>query len=120
MFKTLIIEDEALAANRLVMLIERYDNRIEVVAKLPSVHSAVRWFLEHPMPDLVFMDIHLEDGPSISILNQTLISAPVIFITAFEDELLKTCDVNYFACLTKPVSQDDLAAVLDNFKQLTL
>ncbi|AEE52049.1 LytR/AlgR family response regulator transcription factor [Haliscomenobacter hydrossis] len=118
MFKILIIEDEALSANRLAMLIERYDKNIEVVAKIPSVRSAVRWFLVHPMPDLVFMDIHLEDGPSIAILNQTLISAPVILTTAFEDELLKVYPVNYFACLPKPVSNDELTEVLDHFKRL--
>jgi two-component system response regulator LytT len=120
MFKILIIEDETLAANRLAMLVNRYDSSIEVVAKLPSVHSAVRWFLEQPMPDLVFMDIHLEDGPSLSILNQTSISAPIIFITVFEDEILRNSNANHFACLTKPVNQDDLTAVLDNIRQQIL
>lgn len=120
MFKILIIEDEALSANRLAMLIERYNKNIEVVAKIPSVRSALQWFIEHPMPNLIFMDIHLEDGPSIAILNQTLISAPVIFTTAFEDELLKAYPVNYFACLSKPVNQDELAEVLDHFKHLSL
>lgn len=120
MLKTLIIEDEALAANRLAMLIARYDKRIEVAAKLPSINAALQWFRAHPMPDLVFLDIHLEDGLSIAILKQIPISAPVIFTTAFKDDLLKIHNIDYFACLPKPVNQHDLAAALDSFKQLAL
>lgn len=120
MFKILILEDEALSAHHLANLIARYDKNMEVVAKLPSIHAALQWFSEHPMPDLIFMDIHLEDGSSIAVLKQTAVSAPVIFTTAFEGELLKTCDVHYFACLPKPISKDGLAEVLNNFKQLML
>lgn len=117
MFRTVIIEDESLAAKRLEVLIKRYHNSIEIVAKLPSIKHAVQWFLEHPMPDLVFMDIHLEDGLSFAITEQVQITSPVILTTAFDDELIKAFKAGYFACLLKPINKDDLAAALDKFRQ---
>lgn len=117
MFRTVIIEDESLAASRLEMLIKRYHNSIEIVAKLPSIKLAVQWFQEHPMPDLVFMDIHLEDGLSFAIAEQIQLTAPVILTTAFDDELIKAFKARYFAYLLKPINKEDLAAVLDKLGQ---
>lgn len=117
MFKTVIIEDETLATRKLEMLVKKYNNSIEIVAKLPSIKLAVQWLREHPTPDLVFMDIHLEDGLSFAITEQVEMQAPIILTTAFDDELIKAFKANYFACLLKPINKEDLAAVLDKFGQ---
>ncbi len=77
--KVVIIEDETLAAKRLEGLIKQYDSTIEVLATLTSIKNVVKWFTTNPSPDLLFMDIHLDDGLAFTIFEQTEINTPVIF-----------------------------------------
>ena len=66
----LIIEDEQLAARRLESMILSYDPAIKVLAKLESVEASVEWFENNVHPDLIFLDIHLEDDLSFAILDR--------------------------------------------------
>ncbi|MDL2326418.1 DNA-binding response regulator, partial [Bacteroidales bacterium OttesenSCG-928-A14] len=62
--KTLIIEDEHVMAQTLKGMIEVEAPDLEIVGILQSIEESVDWLLHNPMPDLLFMDIHLADGPS--------------------------------------------------------
>ena len=88
--KVVIIEDENFAALRLKKMILEYNPDISIVAELESVAESVKWFKSNPEPDLIFLDIHLEDDLSFAIFDQVSISSPVIFTTAF-DEYAITC-----------------------------
>lgn len=118
MFNVMIIEDEALAANRLEMLIKRCDKDFNIISKLASIKATVQWFGEYTAPDLIFMDIHLEDGLSFAILEQIPIAVPIILTTAFDDEFVKSFKTRYFDYLLKPINKEDLALVLEKFKRL--
>lgn len=117
-----IIEDEAPTARQLERMLKKYDSTLHVVAHLPSVTEAVSWFSQsgrgQPLPDLIFMDIHLEDGLAFSIFEQVQLSLPVIFTTAYEEYMIKAFKVNSIDYLLKPVDYDELAAALDKFKTL--
>jgi two-component system, LytTR family, response regulator LytT len=113
MFKVVVIEDERLAANRLETLLKNIDPSIEVVAILPSIRTSVAWLQQHPPPDLLLVDIHLEDGMSFSIFQQVACPAPVIFITAFEERPFPHVDITYMGWLNKPIHQDELAAAVE-------
>jgi len=67
----LIIEDEQLAARRLESMVLAYDPEIKVMAKLESVEDSVEWFKNNTHPDLIFLDIHLEDDLSFVIFDST-------------------------------------------------
>lgn len=116
--KVVIIEDEQLTAQRLESLLKKYDTDIEILAVLPSVKESVEWFTGHENPDLVFMDIHLEDGQSFSIFEQINLELPVIFTTAYDDYMIRAFKVNSIDYLMKPVNYDELAAAIDKFKRL--
>lgn len=118
-----IIEDEAPTARQLERMLKKYDSAIQVVAQLPSVSEAVAWFSQPvsnqaPRPDLVFMDIHLEDGLAFSLFEQVTLTIPIIFTTAYEEYMIKAFKVNSVDYLLKPVDFDDLAAAVDKFKAL--
>ncbi|MFN8342895.1 MAG: LytTR family DNA-binding domain-containing protein [Cyclobacteriaceae bacterium] len=114
-----VIEDERLTADRLIALIKQYDATIKVLARLSSVAESLAWFNATPPPvDLVFMDIHLEDGDSFQLISQLPLTTPIIFTTAFDDYMLKAFKVNSVDYLLKPIHYDDLAAALDKFRQL--
>lgn len=115
--KVVIVEDERLAVDRVKGFLEKYDAQIEVLVDLPSVKEGVRWFSSHPFPDLIFLDIHLEDGQSFGIFEQVAIECPVIFITAFDEYLIKAFKLNSVDYLLKPVNFQELSQALDKFKK---
>ena len=57
----LIIEDEILAAEKLERLLLDLDSTIEVVGKLQSVLETINWLHSNPNPELILMDIQLDD-----------------------------------------------------------
>lgn len=114
-----IIEDESLTAKRLESLLQKYDPTIHVLAKLPSVAEAVDWFNEpHPSVELVFMDIHLEDDLGFRIFEQTSLTTPVIFTTAYDEYMIQAFKVNSIDYLLKPINYDELVAAIEKFKAL--
>lgn len=118
--KVVIVEDERLAVDRVKGFLEKYDAQIEVLADLPSVKKAIDWFSSHPFPDLILLDIHLEDGQSFGIFEQISIDCPVIFITAFDEYLIKAFKLNSVDYLLKPVNFQELSQSLNKFKKYHL
>ncbi|HUX95780.1 MAG TPA: LytTR family DNA-binding domain-containing protein [Bacteroidales bacterium] len=114
--KTLIIEDEPLAAERLEELIINCDPAIEVIGSCDSVKRSVKWFMENPMPDLLFLDIQLGDGLSFEIFDQVDVDCPVIFTTAFDAYAIEAFKLNSIGYLLKPVKPDELKSVIEKYK----
>ncbi len=103
----LIIEDEAIAADRLESRLKDIDPTYRVVAKLGSVASSVRWLKTHTA-DLIFLDIQLSDGLSFSIFDQVNVATPIIFTTAYNQYAIHAFDLNSVAYLLKPITKSDL------------
>jgi DNA-binding LytR/AlgR family response regulator len=116
--KIVIIEDETLAQKKLAAMIAKYDPSIEVVSLLASVREAINWFQQNEAPDLVFMDIHLEDGLSFAIMDEVSIDAPIIFTTAFDEYTINAFKVNGIDYLLKPINPDDLSRSFDKYESL--
>ena len=74
--KTIIIEDEKAAVRNLKALLQEVNPGIEVETSLDSIASSLDWFATHPMPDLLFMDIHLADGSAFEIFDHVPLSLP--------------------------------------------
>jgi DNA-binding LytR/AlgR family response regulator len=115
-----VIEDERLTAQRLISLVKKYDTSIHVLTEIPSVEEAISWFKTHPVTsvDLIFMDIHLEDGDSFQIISKLNLQTPIIFTTAFDEYMIKAFKVNSIDYLLKPVNYEELAAALNKFRSL--
>ncbi|MCB0522352.1 MAG: response regulator [Saprospiraceae bacterium] len=114
----IIIEDENLTARRLEGLLQKYDPTINVMSILPSVQEAVAWLDAHPEPDLVFMDIHLEDDLAFKIFEQVRLAAPVIFTTAYDEYMIQAFKVNSVDYLLKPINYDELVQALEKYQSL--
>lgn len=116
--KALIIEDEVLAAQSLQKLVSEVAPETEIISILQSIEESVAWFGENPMPDLVFMDIHLADGSSFAIFEQVQITCPIIFTTAYDEYALKAFEVSSIDYLLKPINRNDLTRAMNKFKTL--
>ena len=116
--QVLIIEDETPAANRLAKLLQNISDEISIVNRLDSVESSVKYLQSAEGIDLIFMDIQLADGLSFDIFQQTTITTPVIFTTAFDQYTLKAFKVNSIDYLLKPVDENELQQAVDKYRQL--
>ena len=116
--KALIIEDEIMAAKTLQKLLGEVSPETEIVAVLESIEDSVAWIEENPMPDLMFMDIHLADGSSFAIFDQVDITCPVIFTTAYDEYALKAFEVNSIDYLLKPISKEALERAIRKYHML--
>ena len=119
MMKVLIIEDEALSAEKIADYLLRFDENIEVLAKLDSVEASVRWFKAHNPPDLVLLDIYLSDGICFSIFDEVDVESPVIFTTAHDEYALTAFKLNSIDYLLKPIKFEALASALNKFRKVT-
>lgn len=115
--KVLIVEDEGIAAERLIQLLNQVDPTIEIVEHLDSVKSVVEWFQNHATPELAFFDIQLADGLSFEIFEKIEISCPIIFTTAYDQYAIEAFKVNSIDYLLKPMMEADLQRALDKFKK---
>lgn len=116
--RVIIIEDEIPAANRLTKLLQNIGEEVDVVKRLDSVESGVRYLKAAENIDLIFMDIQLGDGLSFDIFKQTEVKAPVIFTTAFDQYTLKAFKVNSIDYLLKPVDENELLQAVKKYRQL--
>ena len=115
--KTIIIEDEKLAAERLEELISEIDSSIEISEKLTSVEQSIK-YLKQNKPDLIFLDIQLEDGLSFSIFDKVEIDAPIIFTTAYDQYAIKAFKLNSIDYLLKPIKKEELRESLNKYKNI--
>lgn len=113
--KVLIIEDERPAAQKLIRLLKEIDSGIEVVDVLRSVEQVINWIPENPSPELIFMDIQLEDGLSFDIFENCRINIPIIFTTAYDEYALKAFKVNSVDYLLKPIERNELKNAIDKY-----
>ncbi|MBL0357304.1 MAG: response regulator transcription factor [Chitinophagaceae bacterium] len=118
MINTIIIEDEQTAADNLIRLLKLTKEPINIIAVLDSVHESIAWLGSNPQPDLIFMDIQLKDGNSFSIFEKISISAPIVFITAFDNYLVNAFEQNSIEFLLKPIDEVAILHTINKYKNL--
>ncbi len=109
-FKVLIIEDEALFADQLEMLIDKLGYEL---LGITDNSTAALQLMEVQVPDLILMDIHIRgkhDGIELADLIHQQKFIPIIFITSMQDDLTfarasRTNPVNF---LLKPFNDIQL------------
>ena len=104
--EALIIEDEKLASMRLVKLLAAVAPDIEVVGMTKSVKESVEWLKNRERtPDVIFMDVELEDGTCFEIFRRSRISSNVVMVTAYNKYAINAFEVGCVDYLLKPVDQ---------------
>lgn len=113
MIRTLIIDDEQQNRQLIADLLRDHFPNISVSGEANGVKSGLKSIRELT-PDLVLLDIRMEDGDAFDLLNRIgYIHFKVIFITAYEEYALKAIKFSALDYLLKPVSLAELKLAID-------
>ncbi len=115
---TIIIEDEDIIARVLENKIRKLAPDLRILAVLPSLKTALRWLGENVEPDLILMDIQLNDGVSFEIFSHFTLKCPVIFTTAYDEYAIRAFKVNGADYLLKPIKDNELSAAIDKCRHI--
>lgn len=113
-----IIEDEQKSAIDLAKQLKKLDSSINILTILDSIEKSVEWINTNPLPDLIFMDIQLGDGNSLSIFSLVEINCPVIFCTAYDEYAIDAFKLNGIGYIVKPINNQMLKEALNKYKLL--
>lgn len=114
----LIVENEKPAAAGLSRLIKKIEPGIIIAGITETVESTINWLQTNPSPDLIFMDIQLDDGLCFELFETVDLSVPVIFTTAYDDYMLSAFKVNSVDYLLKPIEESALKKAIDKFRSI--
>jgi len=104
MIRAIIIDDEKNARESIVHLCQLSFSEVEIIGQADGVASGLE-VIQKWKPDLVFLDIQLEDGSGFDILEQLkTVSFQVIFITAFNEYAIKAFKFAAIDYLMKPIN----------------
>ena len=113
--KILVVDDEALARQRLRLLIESLPElQAQVIGEASNADEALQ-ALREEAADVVLLDIGLpgRDGLKLASALKTLPLPPaVVFVTAYAEHALQAFDLQALDYLTKPVRRERLLAAL--------
>jgi DNA-binding LytR/AlgR family response regulator len=116
--KVLVVENEKPAADKIIRLLKKIDKTVTVTGIAETVEEAVNWLQARPEPDLILMDIQLDDGLCFEIFETIHVDIPVIFTTAYDEYTLKAFKVNSIDYLLKPIEEESLKSAISKFKKL--
>lgn len=114
----LIVENEKPAIIGLSLLLKQIEPTINIVGTTESVESTLNWLQINPSPDLIFMDIQLDDGLCFELFESMRLNIPVIFTTAYDEYMLSAFKVNSVDYLLKPIEESSLRNAIDKFKSI--
>lgn len=108
MIRAVVIDDELAARKTLLLLLKPYEGIVEVVGEASSVKEAIQ-LIDESKPDLVFLDIEMQDGTGFDVLEAlTEINFHLVFVTAFEQYALHSFRYAAIDYLLKPVRIQEL------------
>lgn len=115
--KTLIVDDEALARNRLRKLLLEEDD-LEILEECSNGREAIKRINEHD-PDLVFLDVQMPEVSGFDVLRALPIGKlrAVIFVTAFDRHAVEAFEVRALDYLLKPLTRDRLHQAVERARQ---
>ncbi len=116
-FRTLIVDDEELARQRLQRLLLVHAADIEVIGTASNGPEAVAQ-IEALRPDLVLLDIQMPEFDGFAVLERLQHLPWVIFCTAYDEYALSAFETQAIDYLLKPISPQRLRKALEKLLRL--
>ncbi len=115
--RALVIDDEPLARSNVLVLLQK-DPAIEIVGECGSALEGLA-AIRKLHPDLAFLDVRMPEYDGFDILEMLGRDAPpaVIFVSAYDQYVLKAFDTGALDYLLKPFSNARFARALERAKE---
>ncbi|TDP60893.1 LytR/AlgR family response regulator transcription factor [Flavobacterium dankookense] len=118
MITAVLIDDDKHLRTGLKALLERYTNEIQIIGEAESVKTGVE-LLKSSNPQVIFLDIHLNDGTGFDILEKLgKTTAHIVFITAHEQYAVKAFKFSALDFILKPVDPEELQSTIVKIKEV--
>jgi two-component system LytT family response regulator len=118
MLRTVIVDDEELARDRLKQLLRPYED-IDVVGEAEDGQDAIDTIMDM-RPDLVFLDIQMPAASGTEVAASLPSPRPaIVFCTAFDEYAVDAFELNAVDYLLKPVNRSRLAKTLERVRRIT-
>lgn len=112
-YTCVIIDDEKSNLNLLKHFITNFLPNLKIIGEASNVEEGIDT-INRLKPEILFLDIQLNDKNAFDILNDIdLGEFEIIFVTAFEDYAVKAFKYNAIDYVLKPIIIDDLMTATD-------
>lgn len=119
MVRSVIIDNEKKSRKTLRNFLQKYCHDVEILGEADGVASGIE-LIEKTNPDLVFLDIEMDDGTGFKLLeSMDDIQFNVIFVTAYSNYAIKAFKISAVDYLLKPINPEELIAAIDKFQKET-
>ena len=113
----LIVDDEPLARVRMRSLLAPYSSEIEIVGEASSGADAIEK-IGQLLPDVVFLDIQLDDMDAFEALKSLEEDMPlIVFTTAYDNFALRAYEENTVDYRLKPVEPARLEKTVEKLRK---
>lgn len=120
MLKAYIVDDEPLARDELKYLLNR-SKKVEILGESDRIEDAVA-DIKRLMPDIVFIDIQLdeeESGLSLARQLENLDPAPaIVFATAYDEYALQAFESSALDYILKPFDEERIQRTLEKANKM--
>jgi two-component system LytT family response regulator len=118
MIRTLLIDDETHNRDTLRKMLARHCPQVSVVGEASGVKEGIS-AIQRLHPDLVLLDVNMNDGTGFDLLNAfSIIEFNVIFVSAFNKNMIRDFRLSGVEYLLKPVNPVELKAAADRADQI--
>ena len=112
-FKVLVVEDDRFTRRVVELIVTNHFPEMEVVGRCGSLGEALR-LIQESKPDLVILDIQLEDGNAFELLEQLKpIPFKVLFMSSYQSYMEESVQFAAVDFIQKPFDESDFVMALD-------
>lgn len=112
--KVVVVEDENKTRDTIVGILTDYCPEVTSVSEAHDVKSGLE-VISDILPDILILDVSLEDGTSFDILQQlNHTDFKIIFLTAYEEYAIKAIKFSALDYLIKPVNPKEFIEAVSN------
>lgn len=115
--KYIILEDIYYTALDISETVKRFRPNYRLIGMADETAEALS-MIRSAQPDMLIADTSASDGDSISILKESSVNIPVIFISEYASLAEKARSLNMVDFILKPVTPPDIERALDRFDSI--
>ncbi len=122
MITAILVDDDKNLREGMKKLLELFAPSIQIIGEADSVSSGIS-VIDRLKPEVVFLDIQLNDGTGFDILEKLAkksgaIKSNIVFITAYEEYAIKAFRFSALDFLLKPVDPEELQKVIEKIENV--